>query len=170
MKKMFFAVLVAVMLLTVTAYAADPNAPLTIGPITVTVASTLDITTQSLVAEAYVGDTLTISVTPNVSAGNTYAWLKGATPVGTDSPSYTVDTGVTETGDTYTCTITHGGHSVTSTAIAVNIYALLTGSITSPTVFSYLVGDTINFIAISAGGKNTAYQWWKGDPMRVLRG
>ncbi|MBC8559031.1 DUF4855 domain-containing protein [Fumia xinanensis] len=125
-------------------------------------------------------DAVTLSVEASVSDGGvlSYQWYRDGDPVGTDSPSYTIETATLADSGNYSVTVTNTlngeTNSVQSALCALTVIDM-TADAVAPVIHSDLFsraaaieGDAVTFeIAASAtDGGTLSYQWYKdGDPI-----
>jgi len=146
---------------TVTVSATGYNSK-TSAAVTVTGAPLPPLTgTVSISGTAVVGQTLTAVTTSLDGDGNiSYQWKRGSTVIGTDSPTYTVQS--SDVGSVITVTVTRAGYSGSKTSEAVTaINAPLTGTVSISgfaVVGQMLTADTASL----DGNGNISYQWKRG--------
>ncbi len=129
---------------------------------------------------ANVGDAITLSVEASVSDGGTlsYQWYKDDSPIGENSPSYSIEAASLSDRGNYAVTITNTldgeTSSIQSTVCALNVIDLGADAV-APVIDTDLFsrksateGDQIAFeiAASSTDGGALSYQWYKdGSPV-----
>ena len=120
------------------------------------------ITTQPVSKAVTTGQTATFSVTANGTATLSYQWKKnGAAISGATSASYTTPATVaSDSGSSFTVTVTNSVGNVTSNAatLTVNVLPAIT---TQPTNQSVTAGQTATFSVAATGTGTLTYQWKK---------
>ena len=147
-------------LFTVTVTNASGN--VTSNAATLTVNVPPSITAQPANQTVNVGQTATFAVTATGTATLTYQWKKnGAAISGATSASYTTPaTASSDSGASFTVTVTNGFGNVTSNAatLTVNIPPTITAQPGNQTV---AVGQTATFTVAATGSGTLTYQWKK---------
>ncbi len=120
------------------------------------------ITAQPASQTVIAGQTATFTVTATGTATLTYQWKKNGTAIGgATAASYTTPaTLATDTGASFTVTVTNSVSSVTSSAaiLTVNVPPALTLQPASQTVTA---GQTATFTVTATGTGTLSYQWKK---------
>ncbi len=115
------------------------------------------------------GTNVTFTATPtNGGAGPSYQWKKGATNVGTNSPTYITNT--LANGDLISCVLTSNadcvtGSPATSNSITMSVNPTLTPSIsiTANPGSTICTNTSVTFTAVPVnGGSTPSYQWKSG--------
>ena len=145
---------------TVTVTSSTGN--LTSNAATLTVNAPPSITTQPANATVNVGQTASFSVAAAGTAPLTYQWKKNGTAIsGATSASYTTPaTASTDTGSSFTVTITNGFGNTTSNAATLTVNVPPTIS-TQPASQTVNVGQTATFSVTATGTGTLTYQWKK---------
>jgi hypothetical protein len=129
---------------------------------TLTVNVPPSITSQPANQTVNVGQTATFAVNASGTATLTYQWKKNGTVVsGATSASYTTPvTASSDSGSSFTVTVTNGSGNVTSNAasLTVNVPPAITAQPASQTV---AVGQTSTFTVAATGSGTITYQWKK---------
>lgn len=127
------------------------NAVVNITPVTA-------ITTQPVSQSGCSGTNITFNVTA-VGGNLSYQWRKGVTPVGTNSPGFTINGVTGADAGTYTVEVTGTcGSTVTSNAATLSV--VNSASISQqPTNQQVCLGGPLTLSVIGNGGNNTTYQW-----------
>ncbi len=114
-----------------------------IGNTTGTIATALEIVTQPEDADAIVGQTKTFTVAASGAAPITYQWKKdGVTIGGATSTSYTTPaTVIGDHGADFTCVVTNGSGSITSSAAELTVHGMFLASL------NYYSEDGSTFLA-----------------------
>jgi hypothetical protein len=119
--------------------------------------------TVSISGDAYVGQTLTADTSDLDGSGTIeYQWMRGTTPVGTDSDTY--DLTADDAGETITVTVTRADNSGSVTSDPTDPVGppLLTGTV-SISGDAY-VGQTLTADTSDLDGSGTiVYQWQRDD-------
>lgn len=129
---------------------------------TLTVNVPPSITTQPANQTVNVGQTATFTVTATGTATLAYQWKKNGTAInGATSASYTTPaTASSDSGASFTVTVTNGFGNVTSNAatLTVNVPPTITAQPGNQTV---AVGQTATFSVAATGSGTLTYQWKK---------
>jgi hypothetical protein len=129
---------------------------------TLTVNVPPSISTQPANQTVNVGQTATFAVTATGTATLTYQWKKNGSAIsGATSASYTTPaTASSDSGSSFTVTVTNGFGNVTSSAatLTVNVPPTITAQPANQTV---AVGQTATFSVAATGSGTLTYQWKK---------
>jgi len=115
------------------------------------------------------GTSVTFTATPtNGGAAPSYQWYVGATPVGTDSATYTSTT--LANGDSVSVVLTSNatpclaGSPATSNSISITVNPTLTASVSiAASATTICAGTSVTFTATPTnGGTTPSYQWYVG--------
>ncbi|MDO8469716.1 MAG: immunoglobulin domain-containing protein [bacterium] len=128
----------------------DPNAP-----------EPPMITTQPQSQSAYVGDTVTFSVTAQGTPAPSYQWKKDSGNVGTNSNTLTITNAQATNAGSYTVTVSNGGGSITSNPASLTVSSGAPAITTHPVNQTAPVGLTATFSVTATGRMPLAYQWQK---------
>ena len=130
------------------------SAVLTVNPAPPTV--TVDPANQIVAS----GATASFSVTATGSATLTYQWKKNGTNIGgATSASYTTPaTAFADDGAIFTCVVTNGAGSDTSTGATLTVQAA-PAMVTQPANVAVSAGGTATFSVTAAGSPTLVYQW-----------
>lgn len=131
----------------------------TTNAVALNVKSTTAITIQPEPQTLCVGEPLSLNVIAD-GANLSFQWKKGTTPVGTNSPTYSVPNATLADAGTYTCDITGDCGSTTSAAVQVVVNTQLAIG-TQPSPQTVCQGSTVN-LSVQVAGNNLNYQWFKG--------
>jgi len=117
------------------------------------------ITTQPMSQAVILGGILTLNV---VATGGTlsYQWYDGATPVGTNSSTYTVNPYNASYNGSYTVAVSCEGNTVTSSAAIVTTLPSIT---TQPVTTPVLIGGSVTLSVVATGDAPITYQWYKNS-------
>lgn len=128
----------------------------------VNITPTTAITTQPVTQSGCTGSNITFTVV--ASGGNlSYQWRKGITPVGTNSPTLTINNIAAGDAGNYTVEITGTcGSMVTSNAATLTVASSASIS-QQPTAQLICVGSPLTLTVVGNGGNNTTYQWRRNN-------
>lgn len=129
------------------------GALLTVNPVTA-------ITTQPVSQTLCSGGTLNLSVVAD-GLGLTYQWKKGVTPVGTNSPNFSLSNITTADAGTYTCEVTGTCGNATSNSAVISVNPITT--ITQQPSPQTICQGSNTFLTVAADGANLNYQWKRGN-------
>src|SRR5579859_6159465 len=105
----------------------------------------------------------TFTVTATGTGTLSYQWKFGTTPVGTNSPTFTIPATVAGNAGSYTVTVTDTIGSTTSAAATLTLTPPVPPSITvQPLSITVVVGHTATFSVIATGTPTLKYQWYRG--------
>jgi hypothetical protein len=147
------------------------GSPATSNSISITVNPTLT-ASVSIAASATTicaGTSVTFTATPtNDGATPSYQWYVGATPVGTDSATYT--TTLLANADSVSVVLTSNatpclaGSPATSNSISITVNPILTASVSiAASATTICAGTSVTFTATPTnGGATPSYQWYVG--------
>jgi hypothetical protein len=136
----------------------------TSAPATLTVNAPASITTQPANQTAFVGQTATFSVVGAGSGNLTYQWKKGGPSIkGATLSSYTTPVvTLSDSGSSFTVTVTNSFSSVTSSAAILTVLPAVPPAITSQPVSQAIVAlQTATFSVAASGTPPFTYQWLK---------
>lgn len=132
---------------------------ITTNAVTVTVNPSTAITTQPQPQAVCIGGTLTLTTAATGTGTLSYQWKRGATPVGANSATLTINN--VQAGDigSYTCEVTGTCGTVTTNAANVTVAPLPTFT-TQPQSTTICAGASPTFTVNSTGLANPQYQWY----------
>ena len=132
------------------------------GNAVVNITPTTAITTQPVTQSGCTGSNITFTV---AAAGSnlSYQWKKGVTPVGTNSPTLTINNIAAGDAGNYTVEVTGTcGSMVTSNAATLTVVSSASIS-QQPTAQLICVGSPLTLTVVGNGGNNTTYQWRRNN-------
>ncbi len=125
------------------------------------------ITTQPQSVTVTAGQTATFSVVASGTAPLSYQWKKNSTAIsGATAASYTTPAAATtDSGSTFTVTVSNTAGSVTSNAatLTVNAAAVAPTITTQPQSVTVTAGQTATFSVVASGTAPLGYQWKKNS-------
>ena len=124
------------------------------------------ITTQPQSVTVTAGQTATFNVVASGTAPLSYQWKKNSTAIsGATASSYTTPaTATTDSGSTFTVTVSNTAGNVTSNSatLTVNAAAVAPTITTQPQSVTVTAGQTATFSVVASGTAPLSYQWKKG--------
>ena len=119
------------------------------------------ITTQPANQTVLEGSTATFTVAASGTAPLTYQWKKGGTAVtGATSASYTTPaTVLTDSGSSFTVTVTNVAGNVTSSAATLTVNPAPPTITAQPASATVTTGATATFTVVASGTAPLSYQW-----------
>jgi len=149
--------------LAMTAYAADPNAPLVLGPVHIIVGYAPTITTQPISHVATVDQFVSFLIEATGDLPLSYQWQCNSANIdGANSTTYAISSVQLANGGNYRCVVTSGkGLSGNSDVASLTVYHLLRIT-TQPVDHSPIsAGSNIAFSVEADGEGALSYQWQK---------
>jgi Immunoglobulin I-set domain/Immunoglobulin domain len=146
-----------------TVVVTNTSGTVTGGPATLTVTGAPTITTEPANQTVPAGQTATFNVVASGAGTLTYQWYKGGVAIGgaTSSTYTTPATATSDSGSSFTVTVTNAGGTVTSTpaTLTVTTSPII---VTQPANQTVTAGQTATFSVTASGTGTLTYQWYKG--------
>lgn len=124
----------------------------------VNITPTTAITTQPVTQGACSGSNVTFTVAA-AGANLSYQWKKGTTPVGTNSPTLTLNGITGADAGNYTVEVTGTCGPMVTSNVAVLSVVNSANIAQQPTAQQVCLGGPLTLTVIGNGGNNTTYQW-----------